>query len=264
MVLNFLRRASAEPPPRLDTGDRDFLEDRSTPYRSLGGQLRDEFEAQVAGFVAHKRITGCSIEIDRADRLLVAASACTLSCGWRDFSWDRVTEVLLYPDDFDRDAHTPAGDEELGDGSEVSGEAHPWGTIILSLPALDLSFDDPDDGYHVGYHEFAHILDFSSSLGNEGAGGLPEGIGEGDARALSAALLDARRHLEKGQSPIDDYGLESDSELWACSVEAFFERPHALFKRHGQLYESLSRLFAQSPHAASAPSKSRARARGRT
>ena len=43
------------------------------------------------------------MEVDDELRLLVAASAVTLSAGWPDYEWDQLTEVLLYPDDFDRD-----------------------------------------------------------------------------------------------------------------------------------------------------------------
>ena len=44
------------------------------------------------------------------------------------------------------------------DEPELAGIAHPWGTVILSVPALHESFADPWDGFHVGLHEFAHLL----------------------------------------------------------------------------------------------------------
>jgi len=39
---------------------------------------------------------------------------------------DQVTEVLLYPHDFDRDYSF--------ENAELAGQAHPWGTVIMSIP----------------------------------------------------------------------------------------------------------------------------------
>ena len=39
----------------------------------------------------------------------------------------------------------------FGKGDELAGQAHPWGTIILSVPSLLESFDDPDDALSRGH-----------------------------------------------------------------------------------------------------------------
>ncbi|HXY39556.1 MAG TPA: zinc-dependent peptidase, partial [Vicinamibacteria bacterium] len=97
-------------------------------FERLDAAWRARFEDDLRLFLADKRITGVGVEVDDELRLLVAASAATLSLGWPDYEWDQLTEVLLYPDDFDRDYR-------FG-GDERAGEAHPWGTVILSVPAL--------------------------------------------------------------------------------------------------------------------------------
>ena len=99
-------------------------------------------------YMAEKRITGVKIEATDDLRLLVAASAVTLSLCWPEYEWDQLAEVLLYPQNFDRDYQF--------DDPEIAGLAHPWATVILSVPALLDSFEDPWDAYHVGLHEFAH------------------------------------------------------------------------------------------------------------
>ena len=55
--------------------------------------------------------------------------------------------MLLYPHSFDRDYSF--------ESSELAGQAHPWGTVILSIPALRESFADPDDAFGI---EAAHGL----------------------------------------------------------------------------------------------------------
>jgi MtfA peptidase len=241
-----------EAAPLTDT-DLTFLRDWSQPYAGMTGALKTEFEEQVAHFVADQRITPIGLEgpIEREDRLLIAASACTLSAGWKGFRWTDVTEILLYADDFDRDYQMGGEEGANEDGQTLSGEAHPWGTVLLSLPSLEESFQDPHDGYHVGYHEFAHVLDRDppSSVGHHenDEGGLPSNIDGAFARDLSAALKGAREKLQRGESPLDEYALQSSAELWAVAVEAFFETPSAMETAHPELRQLLDLYFNQRP-----------------
>jgi Mlc titration factor MtfA (ptsG expression regulator) len=243
-----LFRSKAAVAPLSET-DRKFLLEWSLPYEEMTAAIKAEFEDQVAHFLATQRITGVSLGggLEHEDKLLVAASACTLSSGWPGFRWTDVTEVLLYPDDFDRDFRIADGE---GDATaELSGEAHPWGTVILSLPSLEESFDDPHDGYHVGYHEFAHVLDrdTQSSVGPEGDGGLPSNITGKFAVLMGKALETTRAALVKEQSPLDPYGLESPAELWAVAVEGFFELSSAMADAHPDLHQLLDLYFNQRP-----------------
>ncbi|HEY2144024.1 MAG TPA: zinc-dependent peptidase, partial [Candidatus Udaeobacter sp.] len=46
---------------------------------------------------------------------------------------------------------------------------------------------------------------------------------------------------------LDTYGATDPVEFFAVSVEAFFERPHALRARHPKLYAELRKYFQQDP-----------------
>ena len=243
-----LFRSKAEVAPLTDA-DQKFLLKWSLPYSEMTPAIKAEFEGQVGHFLAAQLITGVSLGggLEREDKLLVAASACTLSSGWPGFRWKDVTEVLLYPDDFDRDFQI-AGRED-GTTAELSGEAHPWGTVILSLPSLEESFEDPHDGYHVGYHEFAHALDrdTASFVDSGGDGGLPSNISGKFAALMGKALDTTRAALVMEQSPLDPYGLESPAELWAVAVEGFFELSSAMADAHPDLHQLLDLYFNQRP-----------------
>ncbi len=233
----------------LVEADLAFLREWSHPYSQMTGGLKAEFESQASHFMATRLITGVGMKsaLEREDKLLVAASACTLSSGWPGYRWTDVSEVLLYPDDFDRDFQFAEGNDDTA--AELAGEAHPWGTVILSLPSLEESFEDPHDGYHVGYHEFAHTLDrdTASRVGFEGDGGLPSNTDGAFALEMSKALEKARAALERGESPLDPYGLESPAELWAVAVEGFFEISSALMRAHPDLRQLLDLYFNQRP-----------------
>ncbi|MFI5183931.1 MAG: zinc-dependent peptidase [Vicinamibacteria bacterium] len=216
---------------------RRVLAERYDHYERLPVELRRRFEADIQIFLAEKRITGVGIEASEELRLLVAASAVTLTLGWPGANWDVLTEVILYPDDFDRDY-------AFG-GADLAGETHAWGTVILSAPALLESFDYPDDGFHVGLHEFAHLLDMERSEFDGTPTGLPE-----ERRREWAALVEAEmRRVREGRSILDDYGANDPVEFFAVAVETFFERPREMRRRHGDLYALLAEYFVQDPAA---------------
>lgn len=230
-------------------------------YARLPEDLRRRFDDDLRVFLAEKRISGVEVDPDGELGLLVAASAVSLSVGWPDFEWDALTEVLLYPDDFDCDYGF--------DEADRAGETHPWGTVVLSVPALRDSFSEPGP-FHVGIHEFAHLLDVERSE-FYGSGGM--------AGPELEAWLELRERemgrLLRGDSVLDEYGADDPVEFFAVAVESFFQQPDRLRRGHSALYGTLSRYFRQDPaawttaplpgrrgrHRRSRPRRARARAR---
>jgi Mlc titration factor MtfA (ptsG expression regulator) len=216
---------------------RGLLVERYDHFERMDAAWRARFEDDLRIFLAEKRVTGVGVEATDELRLLVAASAVTLSVGWPEYEWDQLTEVLLYPDDFDRDY-------EFG-GDERAGEAHPWGTVILSVPSLVESFEVPDDAYHVGVHEFAHLLDADQTHFD----GIPVGLAGARAREWVAVAEREMERLRSGRSAFDDYGAHDPVEFLGVAVEAFFEIPQVVRRRHREVYAILSAYFGQDPAA---------------
>ena len=224
---------------------RSFLETHYDHYDRLPPDLRRRFEDDARIFLGEKRITGVEVLVTDETRLLVAASAVTLSLGWPSYEWEQLTEVLLYPDGFDRDY-------KFGN-RERAGETSHWGSIILSVPSLRESFEDPDDAYHVGIHEFAHLLD----VGRRNFDGIPPGLDEARRqewvrltdKEMERLRQEEEKRLRRDTSVIDPYGAHDPVEFLAVAVEAFFEAPLALRRRHAELYALLSAYFVQDPAA---------------
>jgi Mlc titration factor MtfA (ptsG expression regulator) len=217
---------------------RQLLLDAYDHYERLPEEWRHRFEQDVQLFLVEKRITGVGAEATDELRVLVAASAVTLSLGWPEYEWTQLTEVLLYADDFDRDY--TVGEEEL------SGQAHGWGTVILSVPSLYQSFEHPDDAYHVGIHEFAHILDVDHTHFD----GIPVGLhGELAHRWVEVAEKEMDHLRRRRRSAFDHYGAHDPVEFLGVAVEAFFEIPQKVRRRHSEVYAILSTYFGQDPAA---------------
>jgi Mlc titration factor MtfA (ptsG expression regulator) len=214
-----------------------ILRERYDHFDRLPHGLRVRFEADVRLFVAEKRVTGVGVVVTDELRLLVAASAVTLSVAWPDYEWNQLGEVLLYPQNFDRDYSF--------DSEDLAGQTHPWGTVILSVPALLESFADPDDAFHVGIHEFAHLLDVEQTRFD----GIPAGLDPRRHAEWLALVAKEMQRLAKRKSVLDPYGADDPVEFLAVAIEAFFETPLALRRRHVELYEMLAGYFGQDPAA---------------
>jgi len=213
-----------------------FLESRSVHYRRLPISYRAQFHQQVQIFLAEKRITGVKMHVSEETKLLVAASAVMLTVGWPGHAWDKLAEVLVYPDDFDRDYR-------FG-GTDFSGQAHPWGIVILSEPALHRSFATTD-GHHLGVHEFAHLLDLAHTRFD----GIPPYLSDESVQKWVTIMGKEEERLRRGDSQLSPYGLSGPEELFAVALEAFFQTPAALKRSHDELYSFLSSYFQQDPAA---------------
>jgi Mlc titration factor MtfA (ptsG expression regulator) len=216
---------------------KKFLTEHSAHYRLLPREHRAEFDRQTQIFMAEKRMTGVEAPVTDDTRLLVAASGVTLTAGWPGYTWDQLTEVLVYPEDFN--------EEYAFDRPDHSGQAHRWGVVILSLPALERSFAIVEDAFHVGVHEFAHLLDLAHSRFD----GVPSYLSDESIREWEAILEREDERLRRGDSVLRPYGLSAPAELFAVAVEAFFQTPTALAHSHRELYAFLASYFRQDPAA---------------
>jgi Mlc titration factor MtfA (ptsG expression regulator) len=178
-----------------------LLAQRFKHYRRLPAEVRAEFNRQLQVFLAEKPVTPVKARVTGEIRLLAAASAVTLTAGWPGYTWDQLSEVLIYPKGFDEDYRFHEANR-VDDGrgrryrSHLAGQAHPWGVVILSKPALTQSFAGATEGQHVGLHEFAHLLDLARSEFD----GVPSYLDDGAVQEWKTLLAKEQERLSHGDS----------------------------------------------------------------
>ena len=232
-LLRPTRRTSSLPLSLPETS-RQFLESHVRFYRNLSPELRTEFESRVAEFIDANRFVGVGGQILTDElKVLAATSAVMLLFGRSEGGYPRIPEILFYPTSFNEDFETG------GAGRDISGMNHPWGTVVLSAPDLERSFKAPSDGYHVGLHEFAHLLD----LRNQDWDGIPAGLDPQAARPWAELILNEMKRAREGRSVLGEYAGTNEAETFAVAVEVFFERPEALRRANPDLFKALEGYF---------------------
>ena len=222
---------------------RTILEKRVRYYEHLSGDRKKEFEKRILYFLMEKDITGVDTKISDTDKLLVASSALIPLFAFPYYNYPRVKEILLYPGSFDENFQT----DNSGQGHNILGmvgNGFMTGTVILSRPDLEASFDGRRHKNNVGIHEFVHLID--------GADGETDGIPEilFQHSFVFPWLKEIKKEMEKMEdapSDINPYALTNNAEFLAVVAEYFFDNPEKLKSHHPGLYRDLVKIFSQNP-----------------
>ncbi len=236
---HYLRRRKVAESP-LSAEDVVILNEWVSFYSGLSPSDKKLYEADIQIFLDEHHIEGIDdVEITREVELLVAASAIRLIFRRPQWEYRDFGDILIYPGSFTTDG-TYSTKVQNGD-SAAAGMVHSVGCVILSLPHLYRSFEHKHDGFNVGYHEFAHVLDgFRPN-------GIPDGLSLGTTRRWIEIMQKEFEKVHRGKSVLRQYAGTNEAEFFAVAVEAFFEKPDMLEKKAPEVYEQLVEFFQQDP-----------------
>ncbi len=206
-------------------------------YNGLSAEDKTWFESDILHFLSHVRITGIDVKVDETDRILVAASAVIPIFAFKEWRYNNITEVLLYPSSFNEKFETAGADRRI---LGMVGEGPMNGTMILSKPALHQGFLNETDKNNTAIHEFVHLIDKTDGA----IDGIPENL-LGKQYVLPWVNLISKKieEINKGKSDINPYGATSQTEFFAVASEYFFERPQLLKTKHPELYDLMEHVF---------------------
>jgi Mlc titration factor MtfA (ptsG expression regulator) len=213
---------------------------------NLSDQERQRLHNLVKVFIGEKHWEGCDgLTLTEEMKVTVAANACLMLLGVKDFYFDNVRTILLYPQVFSRRARDG---HSAGTTEHRSGEAWQGGPIILSWKNALQGGRNEDDGQNVVIHEFAHALD---GLDGQMGGNVMfpdadqteqwEQVVNREYQSLSQAAAAGRHTL------LDHYGATNRAEFFAVASETFFELPHEMQREHADLFRLLSAYYQVDP-----------------
>lgn len=226
----------------LPEGYKNILAEHVAFYRSLDEVGKTRFEEKIKEFLGYVRIEGVKTTVDDLDRLLVASSAVIPIFGFPEWRYYNLRDVLLYPDTFNADNFSTAGNRR--DVLGMVGEGALQMEMILSKPALRQGFAGSSGRENAGIHEFVHLLDKEDGA----VDGLPEALLD-KKYAIPWLNLMAENvsAIKAGHSDINIYGAKNKAEFFAVAAEYFFGRPQLFKQKHPALYDLMTRIFHQQP-----------------
>ncbi len=227
----------------------EYLESNVRHYTYLKPPQQDRLQKIVQVFVAEKYWTGTGgLTLTDEMKVTVAAQASLLALGLDEpYFFDRVLSVILYPSSYALPRHSQEGSLIIYENVPVAGEAWYRGPIILSWKDVLACGRNAEEGRNVTLHEFAHHLD---GLDGE-VDGVPPLAPDQERRwyrvteAEYGQLVRSTRRHEA--TLLDQYGATNYVEFFAVATECFFEQPHAMKRRHRELYAILRDFYRQDP-----------------
>lgn len=252
MILSWLknrRRRRLLQTPLPESWDAHW--ERIAVYRVLPEKQRGRLRDAARIFVSEKTFEGCKgLEVTEEMQVTIATLACVLVLGLADQYFDHVYTILVYPSGFLVPRQRPVGgDVALETQTDVVGEAHYRGPVLLSWDEVEQAARLPGDGYNPVYHEFAHQLDMQSGEA-DGVPPLPRELRARWQEVMGREYKKLCRAADRGRRTLlDPYGATDPAEFFAVVTEAFFDLPRPLQEEHPELYAVLREYYGQDPAA---------------
>jgi Mlc titration factor MtfA (ptsG expression regulator) len=229
------------PAKNPDENMEKLLNEHVAFYDKLDTPGKTRFETLVTEFLSDTNIEGVGTEVTTLDRLLIASSAVIPIFGFPEWKYKNLTNVILYPDTFDKDFQFEGGSRNI---LGMVGSGYMNGQMLLSRAALTKGFSLSAGMENAAIHEFVHLLDKSDGATD----GVPENLMAHQYTLPWLHMIHQEMHrIESGKSDINPYGLTNEAEFFAVASEYFFEKPQQFHQKHPELYEQLCLVFGQRP-----------------
>ena len=212
-------------------------------YSKLSATEKKRFQQRMMLFLSEVYIEGVNVELEDLDKVLIAASAVIPVFGFKEWHYNNLSGIIIYPDNFnDELAFESNGKSRVIAGLVGSGRFEKQ--MILSRKALRHGFENDTDKGNTSVHEFVHLID---KMDGE-TDGVPERLLQRQYITPWLKLMhEEMEAINDNKSDIRKYGGTSEIEFLTVASEYFFERPKLFKKEHPELYEMLANCFQQNP-----------------
>jgi Mlc titration factor MtfA (ptsG expression regulator) len=241
VIYLILRKKPAKAPTSLNPEEKTILQEHVAFYQHLDAKQKLKFETKIGDFLNRIKVEGIGVDITAMDRLLIASSAVIPIFGFDGWQYRNLTNVVLYPDTFNKDFEFEGGARNI---LGMVGTGYMNGQMVLSRSALRAGFSANAGDENTGIHEFVHLLDKSDGATD----GVPENLLKHEYTIPWLKMVHQEMHrIEAGKSDINPYAITNEAEFLAVVSEYFFEKPDKFKSKHPELYQILSEMFAQQP-----------------
>lgn len=212
------------------------MESSSNYYLQLEKEQKKLFLKRIQLFLRFIRFESSSdLPVSEEMKVVIAAAAIQLTFGLRRFIFAYYTKILVRAGIY----IIPEFPDRLVGHVDKSRR-----TITLSWPNTQFGFKVPDDAHNVALHEMAHVILFENTLRLR--------FNEFFSRPhwdywMSHAEKQFMINQKRKNVLLAEYADRDLVEMFAVSVETFFEQPDKFKSALPELYKALVLLLKQDP-----------------
>lgn len=226
--------------PALST-EKQLLKKHVAFYQQLNEDEKLRFEDTLRRFLQKVRITGVKTLVEDMDKVFVAAAAIIPIFAFKNWEYQNIHEVLLYPGSFNKDYQLQGnGRDTLG----MVGNGALQNVMILSQQDLRNGFLNNRSTSNTAIHEFVHLVDKTDG----DTDGLPEALFQRQyVLPWLHRMHEEIQKIKSGNSDINPYGTTNEAEFFAVVAEYFFKQPQLMQETHPDLFKILTQIFSPEP-----------------
>ena len=214
------------------TDVHDILIKHCPYYLPLLPHLKTKFLIRLMRFLEVKMFVLPKETRFREMPVLASAAAVQLTFGLDHFLLPSFQSIFIHEEEYF--AHDSFRVKERNAEDNVINIA--WNYLLNGLK-------DETDSENAGLHEMAHALWYQNTVAG------PESAHK-FCNHFDKVMEEGKEIYQlknKGESLFSDYAYKNLQELWAESVELFFEKPEAFKISHPHLFDCLTELINQNP-----------------
>ncbi|MFT6095622.1 MAG: Mlc titration factor MtfA (ptsG expression regulator) [Nonlabens sp.] len=239
-ILYFLLFHNSRPHPITDQASwHEPLLKQVSFYQKLNEKEQQIFRQRMAAFLEETYVDSVGFELEELDEILVAASAVIPVFKFKEWRYNNLTGVVIYPDNFNENLGYKNKDpNRMIGGLEGTGRFEKQ--MILSRKALHHGIKNDTDQLNRGIHEFVHLLDKIDGA----VDGLPDALLDNSCIIPWLHVMPQEMEaIRRDESDIRSYAATNQAEFFAVSSEYFFSRPQLMRRKHPEIYKMLNLCF---------------------
>lgn len=217
---------------------------RNAYYQVLDEKEQKEFVIRTLIFLRSVRIySEAGFIVSRQMKILLCSAFVQITFGLKQDVLGYFKRIFIFAQPY---SYKNMNTLFLGDVNPLTG------SINLSWPAIEKGFIVPTEGVNLAIHEFGHCLILEDAHGH-----FLQGIfNRKQLKAWEKVALKQLIRIREGRSELfRRYAGTNLMELFAVSLENFFEKPYALYAENPELYKNMCLLLRQDPREPSKPTQ---------
>lgn len=217
---------------KLSISQIEILKDEFHFYNKLPEKHKNQFQHRIAQFLSEKKFIGRGeLMITERMMVLVAAIACMLSFGRKNYTYSLIDFILIYPAEF----------YSTINNNFHKGEFNPRErALVLSWNDFEEGFQINNDNFNVGIHEFMHAMQLEAK--KSGDIDSARFIKQFQNILKQLTLQEVKDQLEKTKY-FREYAFTNQYEFMAVLAEYFFESPKDFKANFPKLYDYTKKLL---------------------
>lgn len=217
---------------KLSTSQITILKDEFHFYNKLSEKHKNQFQHRIAQFLSEKKFIGrAELIITERMMVLVAAIACMLSFGRKNYTYSLIEFILIYPDEFYSSINN----------NFHKGEFNPRErALVFSWNDFEEGFQINNDNFNVGIHEFMHAMQLEAK--KSGDIDSARFIKQFQNILKQLTLQEVKDQLENTKY-FREYAFTNQYEFMAVLAEYFFESPKDFKAIFPKLYDYTKKLL---------------------